>query len=343
VKATARSIRQFLQIAMLGAGAYLAIRQIITPGVMIVASIIMARALAPVEVAITSWRGFLAARSSYGRLQRLMAEVGETAVTMELPAPTGALAVEDLVAAPPGIQKPVIKGISFALPAGETLGIIGPSAAGKSTLARLLVGVWTPMAGHVRLDSADVSQWDRDALGPHLGYLPQDVELFDGTVSENIARFSEPDPEQVVIAAKRAGAHDMILRLPDGYDTLIGEAGNMLSGGQKQRVALARALYGDPAIVVLDEPNSNLDAEGEAALQTAVAELKARGKTVVVIAHRPSIVSRADKLLVLRDGRVEMLGAPDEILSRVTHAVASKGTETSGSDESSSNHQRAEK
>lgn len=326
VAATAKMVRQLLQIAILGVGAYLAIRQIITPGVMIVASIIMARALAPVELAINSWRSFVSARSAYGRLQDLMPQAGFStdSESMELPPPMGALSVEGAVAAPPGVERPVIKGVSFALGEGELLGLIGPSGAGKSTLARLLVGIWAPAAGHVRLDGADVSQWDAEALGPHIGYLPQDVELFDGTVAENIARFSDPNGEVVVVAAKRAGAHEMILRLPNGYDTVIGEAGGVLSGGQRQRVALARALYGDPVLIVLDEPNSNLDAEGEEALRAAIADLKTAGKTVVIIAHRPSIMSAVDKLLVLRDGRVEIFGPPAEILPNVTHAFTNK-------------------
>lgn len=320
ITATAKVMRQVLQVAMLGVGAYLAVQQIITPGVMIAASIIMGRALAPIEMAINSWRGFVVTRSAYDRLHSVLAQATPEREAMKLPKPNGMLTVEGLVAAPPGVQKPVLQGISFALSKGEVLGIIGPSAAGKSTLARLMVGVWGPASGHVRLDGADVYKWDPEELGPHIGYLPQDVELFDGAVCENIARFSEPDHEKVVIAAKSAGVHDMILRLPNGYDTLIGEGGSVLSGGQRQRIALARALYGDPAFIVLDEPNSNLDGEGEEALRSAVINLKSAGKTVVIIAHRPSIVTLVDKILVLQNGRIATFGTPSEVLPQIASA-----------------------
>lgn len=326
VSASAKIVRQLLQIAMLGVGAYLAIRQVITPGVMVVASVIMARALAPVELAINSWRSFLSARSAYARLQDLMTRWQPAQEPMKLPKPSGVLVVEGVVAAPPGATKAILKGVSFALSKGEMLGLIGPNAAGKSTLARLLVGVWEPTAGHIRLDGADVCQWSREQLGPHVGYLPQDVELFDGTVAENIARFfHESNGEKVVAAAERAGVHDLILALPDGYDTQIGEGGRVLSAGQRQRIALARALYGDPVLIVLDEPNSNLDAEGEEALRTALTNLRANNKTVVVIAHRPAIINAVDKLLVLRDGRVNMFGPPAKVLPNVTHAVVNTG------------------
>ncbi len=316
ISSAAKIIRQLLQVAILALGAYLAIQQIITPGVMIVASIILARALAPIEMAINSWRGFISARSAYSRLKAILSETDIQQETMALPKPIGSLSVEGIVAVPPSGKKPVIKGLSFSLDAGEILAIIGPSASGKSTLARLLVGIWTPIAGHVRLDAADVSQWNREALGPHIGYVPQDVELFDGTVSENIARFNEPDADQVVTAARKSGVHEMILRLPEGYDTRIGEAGCVLSGGQRQRIALARALYGDPAFIVLDEPNSNMDGEGEEALRVTLNEFKQAGKTVVVIAHRPSIIQTADKILVLRDGQIEQFGMAAEVMQR---------------------------
>jgi PrtD family type I secretion system ABC transporter len=325
---SAKVIRQLLQIAILGTGAYLAVRQAITPGVMLVTSLITARALAPVEAAISSWRPFIGARAAYGRLDDLLKQADPRGESMRLPKPTGTLSVENLIAAPPGVRKPVIAGVSFSLSEGEMLGLIGPSAVGKSTLARLLVGVWAPISGHVRLDGADVHQWDHEALGPHIGYLPQDVELFDGTVSENIARFSVPDPELVVEAARQARAHDMILRLPSGYDTSIGEGGGVLSGGQRQRIALARALYGDPTLIVLDEPNSNLDGEGEEALRAAIAELKARRKTMVVIAHRPSVIGAADRVLLLRNGVVQTLGPPAEVLPRVMHAPVDEDART---------------
>ncbi len=322
--ATAKVVRQVLQVAILGVGAYLAVRQIITPGVMIAASIVMGRALAPIEMAINSWRNFVSSRAAFGRLKAIMGQTHRAPTQKKLPKPTGRLSVEGIVAAPPGVQGPVLNGISFDLAKGEVLGMIGPSAAGKSTLARLLVGVWAPMAGRVRLDGVDVYQWHSEELGPHVGYLPQDVELFDGNLWKNIARFSEPDHEMVVAAAQRAGVHELILRLANGYDTVIGEGGNILSGGQRQRIALARALYGDPAFVVLDEPNSNLDGEGEEALRRAIAALKEAGKTVVIVAHRPSVISIVDKLLVLQNGEVAMFGPPAEVLPSVTHGQANK-------------------
>ena len=319
--AAAKFVRPALQVAILGTGAYLALQQIITPGVMIAASIIMGRALAPVEGAIGQWRSFILARSAHSRLKTFLDKDRPGAESLPLPRPKGALSVERLVAAPPGLDKPVLKGISFALSPGESLGVIGPSAAGKSTLARLLIGVWAPAAGHVRLDGADICDWDHVLLGPSLGYLPQDVELFDGTVAENIARFGAADAEKIVHAARRANVHEMILRLPQGYDTVIGQGGAALSGGQRQRIGLARALYGEPAFIVLDEPNSNLDGDGEEALRKAVADLKVGGTTLVVIAHRPSVLAGMDKLLVLRDGLIEHFGPREEVVPKVTKAV----------------------
>ena len=318
-----KAVRISLQVAILGAGAALAIQQIITPGVMIAASILMGRALAPVEQAIGQWRHFVGARQAYQRLDQLLQAVPEEAERLTLPKPEGRLAVEQLVAAPPGQRKPVLKGLSFALEPGEALGVIGPSASGKSTLARNLVGVWGPQSGAVRLDGAEVQGWDAEELGPHLGYLPQDVELFAGNVAENISRFSpEATPEAVVAAARGAGVHEMILQLDQGYDSEIGEQGSVLSGGQRQRVGLARALYGEPALVVLDEPNANLDAAGDEALTRAILALKARGATVVVMAHRPSAIAAVDKLLMLRDGRAEAFGPKEEVLAQVTKAAA---------------------
>ncbi|WP_299619845.1 type I secretion system permease/ATPase [Pelagibius sp.] len=325
--ASAKFIRPVLQVAILGTGAYLALQQIITPGVMIAASIIMGRALAPVEGAIGHWRSFVLARGARVRLKDFLAKQPLPGSALPLPRPKGAVSVERLVAAPPGLDKPVLKGISFALDAGESLGIIGPSAAGKSTLARLLIGIWAPAAGHVRLDGADIAEWNHEQLGPFLGYLPQDVELFDGTIADNIARFGNANPEKVVRAAERANVHEMILRLPHGYDTVIGQGGAALSGGQRQRVGLARALYDDPAFIVLDEPNSNLDGEGEDALRRAVADLKASGTTVVVIAHRPSVLAGMDKLLVLRNGLIEQFGPREEVMPKVTKAVPVAATD----------------
>ena len=317
IAALAKFTRLVVQIAMLGTGAYLAITQVITPGVMIAGSIILSRALAPVEAAISGWRGFVGARSAYSRLQYILMTNPARRQPMPLPDPAGKVSVEGLVAAPPGITKPYLLNIGFDIEPGEALGIVGPSGAGKSMLARLLVGIWVPMAGHVRIDGADLSDWGRDRLGPHIGYLPQEAELLDGTVEENISRFATPDPGATIAAARKVGVHEMILNLPDGYDTLLGTGGMILPGGQRQRVALARALYGDPAVIVLDEPNTNLDNEGECALREVIQGLKSEAKTIVVISHRSSVLLSADKLLVLREGRQILFGGRDEVLAKI--------------------------
>ncbi|HET8727275.1 MAG TPA: type I secretion system permease/ATPase [Alphaproteobacteria bacterium] len=308
--------RLFVQIAILGVGAYLVLEAELTAGGMIAGSILLGRALAPVEQAIGAWKSLVSARTSYDRLQSLLQATPEKPAAMRLPEPRGDLAVEKLVFVPPRGTKPVLKQVSFELPAGQSMGIIGPSAAGKSTLCRLLVGTWPPSAGNVRLDSADVHSWDREDFGRHVGYLPQDVELFAGTVKDNIARMGEATDEDVVAAARLANVHELILNLPDGYETEIGDQGAVLSGGQRQRIGLARALFGNPKLLVLDEPNANLDSEGEAALTRTIAALKERGTTIVMVAHRPSILAHIDKLLVLRDGMVEMFGARDQVLER---------------------------
>jgi PrtD family type I secretion system ABC transporter len=319
--AIAKFIRPCLQIALLGFGAYLAIEGAITPGVMIAASIIMGRALAPVEAAINNWRPFLAARGAYGRLQRLLETNPPPPDALPLPAPEGRLRLENVAALPPQGGKPILQGVSFDLAPGEMLGVIGPSAAGKSTLARLLVGVWPPASGHVRLDGSDLGNWPRDQLGQHVGYLPQDVELLSGTVAENIARMHDPDPEQVIAAAKLCDAHEVILGLPDGYGTQIGEAGCVLSGGQRQRIGLARALYGDPCLVVLDEPNANLDSDGEAALLETLQRLRAQRRTVVIVSHRPAVLTAVDLVAVVRSGQLETVGPRSEVLPRLMSGV----------------------
>ena len=324
--AMSKTVRLILQSAILGVGAALAIQQLISPGAMIAASIIMGRALAPVELAIGSWRPFVAARDAYGRLKSLLEAEPAEATRVRLPAAQGRLRVERLVAAPPGLRVPVLKDVSFDLAPGEALGIIGPSASGKSTLARLLVGLWRPQHGQVRLDGASLDQWQPAALGQSVGYLPQGVELFAGTVKDNIARFSDKmDDEAVVQAALQAGVHQVILNLPEGYNTQIGEAGGTLSGGQRQRIALARALYGAPALVVLDEPNANLDSEGDQALTRAIRDMKARGQTVVVIAHRPSAVAAVDKLMMLEQGRIRAFGPKDQVLAATTLQINQAG------------------
>jgi ATP-binding cassette, subfamily C, bacterial EexD len=315
-------LRITLQSLILGLGAYLVIRQEFTAGVMIAGSIIMGRALAPIDQLIGGWKGFLASRSAYKRLHDLLLAIPERPRYMSLPAPDGRITLEGVLAAPPGSNLPVLRGVQFEIAPGEIVGVIGPSAAGKSSLARVLLGVWPVAAGKVRLSGADISHWNRDELGSYIGYLPQDIELFDGTVSENIARFGEIDPERVVAAAQRAQVHEMILRLPKGYDTPIGDSGAVLSGGQRQRIGLARAMYGNPVLVVLDEPNSNLDDQGESALVKAIAQLKAEGTTVVIITHRPSILGSVDKILVMREGQVEMFGPRDQVLAQFARPTA---------------------
>jgi PrtD family type I secretion system ABC transporter len=320
-----RFMRQFLQTAVLAAGAWLVIEQQASSGVMIAAAILLGRALAPIEQAIAGWKSLVDARASYARLDRALATEPVPAKT-ELPPPTGELVLERVVFGFLGRERPLIKGVSFALAPGQALAIVGPSAAGKSTLARLIIGVWPAMSGVVRLDGADIGSWRRERLAPHVGYLPQDVELFAGTVSENIARMGTVDSEAVIRAAQRANAHDMILRLPLGYDTPIGEGGSFLSAGQRQRVGLARALYGNPKLVVLDEPNSNLDSEGEAALIEAMRQLKQDGVTVVVVTHRPALLAVADKIMLLRDGAIEKLGTLAEIFGPMRPRSAEPST-----------------
>jgi ATP-binding cassette, subfamily C, bacterial exporter for protease/lipase len=309
-----------LQSLVLGFGALLVIEGRITAGMMIAASILVGRALAPVQQVIAVWKSWASTRSAYARLTELLGANPERSAGMELPKPQGVLTVENVTAAPPGAAQAVVRGLSFAIAPGDALGVIGPSGSGKSTLARLLVGVWSAVGGKVRLDGADIYSWNKAELGPNIGYLPQDIELFSGTVSDNIARFGEVDPEKVVEAAKRAGVHDMILHLPKGYDTPLGDGGAGLSGGQKQRLGLARAMYGDPSLIVLDEPNSNLDETGEQALVQAVLDLRRRGKTIVLITHRTSIIGATSKLLVMRDGVGQMFGPTDQVLAALQEA-----------------------
>jgi PrtD family type I secretion system ABC transporter len=318
-----RTMRLLVQSLVLGLGAYLVIQGEMTAGAVIACSIMIGRALAPVESAIGSWAGFTQARQAVSRLKRLFAAVEAPGEATQLPAPVASLQVEALVVAAPGAMGALLQQIAFGLKAGDALGIIGPSAAGKSSLARVLVGAWPAARGAVRLDGALIDHWDPVALACHVGYLPQDVSLFDGTVAENIARMAvDPDPAAVVGAAKAAGAHEMVLRLPGGYDTVIGEGGVTLSGGQRQRVALARALYGDPFLVVLDEPNANLDRDGEAALAEAILGVKARGGIVVAIAHRPNAVGVCDYVLYLGQGTQLAFGPRDEVLRKIIAATS---------------------
>lgn len=320
-----KTIRIALQSGMLAIGAWLVIKGEASGGIMIASSIMMSRALAPVELAIAHWKSFVAARQSWARLSGLVADAHLPAVSVTLPAPQAQLAVEALSVTPPGSQRLVVQEASFALAKGSGLGIIGPSASGKSSLIRAIANLWVPAKGMVRLDGAALDQWDPQELGRHIGYLPQDVQLFDGTIAENIARFAPDAPtEKILKAARAAGVHDLVVHLPEGYDTRIGEAGARLSAGQRQRLALARALYGDPFLVILDEPNSNLDAEGEAALVRAIAGVRERQGIVIVVAHRPSALASLDLLLVMAEGRVQAFGRKDEIMRRMARPKSSQ-------------------
>lgn len=317
VTAISKSSTVALQSLMLGLGALLVLENEISPGMMIAGSILLGRAIAPVQLLISVWKQFGSTRSAYERLTKLLENNPAREAGMALPKPKGNIAVENVTAAPPGSKVAVIKGLNFSIAAGEVLGVIGPSGSGKSTLARLLVGVWPAAGGKIRLDGADVYLWNKDELGSHVGYLPQDIELFSGTVSENIARFGEIDADKVILAAKRAGVHEMILNMPEGYDTQLGDGGAGLSGGQKQRLGLARTMYDDPSFIVLDEPNSNLDDVGEQALLAALIDLRQRGKTIVLITHRTSIISVTNKLLLLQDGMAKMFGPTDQVLAEL--------------------------
>jgi ATP-binding cassette subfamily C protein len=316
--AVAKVLRMTLQSVVLAVGAYLVIHQEATAGIIIAGSILSARALAPVDLAIAHWKGFVAARQSWHRLTRLLEQMPAKATPTLLQNPASRLSVEAVSIVPPGDQKIIVQDVTFALSAGNGLGVIGPSGSGKSSLVRALVGVWQPFRGKVRLDGAALDQWSSDVLGRHIGYLPQDVELFAGTVAQNICRFDpEANSDGIIAAAKEAGVHEMIIRMREGYNTQIGEQGTALSAGQAQRVALARALYGNPFLIVLDEPNSNLDTEGDEALTRAIRGARERGAIVVVVAHRPIGIEAVDQLLVLRDGRAQAFGPKEQVLAQV--------------------------
>lgn len=323
-----KTIRMLMQSLVLGLGGYLAIIGEVTPGMMIAGSIIMGRALAPIDLMTSTWKQFSSARMGYVRLGELLAEFPETDSPTPLPAPKGFIDLEAIVVVPPEAKAPSVRGVTMSIKAGETVGVIGPSAAGKSSLARAMLGIWPCANGKVRIDGAEISHYDRGILGSHIGYLPQDIELFDGTISENIARYEDPKPEMVVEAAQVAGVHEMILQLPQGYDTPIGSGGTALSGGQRQRIGLARALYCYPKIVVLDEPNSNLDDLGERALVNAILELKKRGTTVVLITHRPAILGITDKIAFMREGQLQLFGARDEVLAALAPKPATQGVQS---------------
>jgi ATP-binding cassette subfamily C exporter for protease/lipase/ATP-binding cassette subfamily C protein EexD len=313
-----QSINRFIRISaqslILGSGAYLAINNIITPGMMIMASILMGRAMAPIDIIVGTWRQFVSARQAYRRLEELFTNYPPPEKRLPLPVPTGKLKVENVVVVPPGSNKEVLKAVNFEANPGEIIAIIGPTASGKSSLAKTIVGVWKPFIGSIKLDGADLRLYNKEQLGKYIGYLPQDIEIFSGTVAENIARFGEINMELVIKAAMIAGVHEMILNFPNGYETEVGEAGGYLSGGQRQRIALARAIYGDPVLIVLDEPNSNLDEEGEIALMRALMILKKMKKTIFVISHKMNILSISDKIMLIGGGGIQLFGPREEIM-----------------------------
>jgi len=317
ISSLSKFVRLALQIAIMSLGAYLVINNAMTPGAMIAGSILMGRALSPVEQAIGSWKTAISARSAYRRLRQHISTTEMPPDAMPLPQPTGKFEVDNIGFFHPGHEAPALNQISFKLAPGTQLGITGPTASGKTTLARIMIGNLKPKVGSARLDGVDISEWSNSDLGRYIGYVPQDVELFPGTVAENISRLAEPDAEQVVAAARLGGVHEMILRLPGGYEYEIGEAGKGLSGGQKQRIALARALYGDIKVVVLDEPNAHLDGEGEAALRLALAQLKEANVTTIIITHRPTGIDNADMMMVLKDGRIDQFGSREDVLAKI--------------------------
>ncbi len=320
ITAISKFIRYTQQSLALGAGALLVIDGQLSPGGMIAANVLMTRALAPIDMIVGSWRQFIGMRAAFARLETLLLNYPPRDPAFKRVAPTGQLSLEQVCAIVPERPTPILQNIDLQVKAGTVTAVLGPSGSGKSTLARVLVGIWPDVSGQVLLDGLPINGWNRIELGPHIGYLPQDVELLEGTIAENIARFGKVDPAQVIAAAQSAGLHDMILRFPKGYDTPIGEAGNLLSGGQRQRIGLARAIYGNPVLIVLDEPNANLDDAGEAALFRTVQELKANGKTVFLITHRPGAVAVADRILLLRDGQIQAEGPRDAVIAAVQAA-----------------------
>lgn len=319
-----KTFRMLSSSLMYGVGALLAINGSISPGMIIAGAVLLGRALAPISQLVSTWKSFSAARISYKKLNDLLNEFEEPKEKISLPAPKGKVTMENVVVIPPLAEKPVLKGISLNIEAGESIAIIGPSAAGKSTIAKAAVGVWKPVSGHVRIDGADISQYNRDELGEYIGYLPQDIELFEGTIAQNIARFREDDPSKTIEAAKLSGTHDLILKLPHGYETKVGPGGSSLSGGQKQRIGLARAVYGIPKIVVLDEPNSNLDDAGEYALMMALRILKQKGSTVIFITHKRNLLALADKIAVVQDGTIKLLGPKDQVIAALSQGNANQ-------------------
>ena len=317
INGLSKLIRISSQSLILALGAYLVIENEITAGLMLGGSILLGRAVAPIDMMIGSWKGFINARGQYRRLNTMLIQIPADSPKMPLPAPVGLFHLESAEVTPPGATQPILKGISLAINIGDVIGVIGPSGCGKSTFARALLGIWPTSKGKIRLDGAEVSNWNRHELGPYIGYLPQDIELFEGSISENIARFGDVNPDKIVAAAKMADVHNLILQFPKGYDTIIGANGGNLSGGQRQRIGLARALYGDPVIVVLDEPNSNLDEQGEYALGQAIQLLKQKKTTIVVITHRNNVLNNVDKLLILQDGLLSVYGPKDQVIAHL--------------------------
>lgn len=326
VQSLTKFVRYTQQSLALGAGALLVIEGDLTAGAMIAANVLIGRATQPLDMMVGTWKSFLSARKSFERLEDLLGRHPAREAGLVHDVPKGEMRIEGLVATAPGRAQPILKGLTAEFPAGEVIGIIGPSGSGKSTLARSLVGIWPYTEGRVLIDGEPIDSWSRDELGPFIGYLPQDIELFEGSIAENIARFGDIDPDKVIRACQRAGVHDMILRLPKGYDTPMGEAGGTLSGGQRQRLGLARAMYGDPSIVVLDEPNSNLDEVGEAALLRAVQDLKAQGRTVFLITHRSGILAATDRLLLLKDGEIALYGPRQQVIAAIQSSAAAAPT-----------------
>ncbi|WP_150050634.1 MULTISPECIES: type I secretion system permease/ATPase [Methylomonas] len=321
ISAISKVVRLTAQSAILGLGAYLAVEREISPGLMIAGSILLGRALAPIDLLIGTWKGFISARGQYKRLHDILLEVPAESEKMSLPPPSGQIEFEAVQVNPPGSQKATLRGISLVMERGDLIGVVGPSGAGKSTFARAVLGIWPASAGKIRLDGADIATWNRLELGPYIGYLPQDIELFEGSISENIARFGAVDAQKVIEAAQMAGVHELILHLPNGYDTPIGPGGATLSGGQRQRIGLARALYGNPVIVVLDEPNSNLDDQGEEALAQALNQLKQRQVTVILVSHRQNALSKVDKLLILNEGKLALYGLREQVIAHLQRNI----------------------
>jgi ATP-binding cassette subfamily C protein EexD len=322
--ASSRTFRHVLQSFVLGMGAWLALNHDVSAGAIFGGSLMLGRAMHPIDQLVGAWRGFVTAFSQYERLSQLLNRIPDELPHMKLPEPKGNLELDQIYITPPGAKAPVIRNVSLKLAAGEVLGIIGPSASGKSTLARAILGIWPAISGKVRLDGADIGHWNRVELGPYIGYLPQDIELFDGTIADNICRFGERDPDKIVEAAQMAGVHEMILQQPKGYETNIGSNSGVLSGGQRQRIGLARAMYGSPKLLVLDEPNSNLDDQGERELVAAIQRVKAQGCTVVIISHRTMVLSIVDKVVVLKDGSVLSFGEREKVLAQLTQGSAQK-------------------